>query len=121
MEANPMERETRRAPRYQFIAPAELVEETSDARISSWVADLGSQGCGLSGSNSPRAGAVVRVKIGTNPRETFQARAVVVHANADRAGLLFREVAPHSSLLLGKWLAAAKFPKKASAKRAEPT
>jgi hypothetical protein len=120
MEANPMERETRRAPRFQFIAPAELVEETTGARISSWVADLGSQGCGLSGSNAPRVGAVVQVKIGTNPRETFQARAVVVHANADRAGLLFSDVAPHSSLILDQWLAAAKFPQKGNTKRTEP-
>ncbi len=106
-----MERERRRVPRFQFIAPAELVDETSGARINSWVADLGSQGCSLSVSTSAREGAAVRLKIGTDPRECFQARAVVVYSGPDRVGLFFNEVKPTSSLVLHKWLASAKFPK----------
>jgi hypothetical protein len=106
-----MDIERRRVPRYQFIAPAELVDETSGTRTNSWVADLGSQGCCLSVANPPRVGSVVRLKIGTNPRETFQARAVVVHSTIDHAGLMFSEVKPMASVLLHKWLATAKFPK----------
>jgi PilZ domain len=106
-----MEQERRRVPRFQFIAPAELVDEISGARIKSWVADLGSQGCGLSGSTPSREGATVRLKVGADPRETFQARAVVVYSGTDRVGLSFKEVKPTSSLILHKWLAAAKFPK----------
>lgn len=111
MEANPMERERRRVPRFQFIAPAELVDETSGARINSWVADLGSQGCSLRVSTPPRDGAAVRLKIGTNPREFFQARAVVVYSSPERVGLSFSDVKPASSIVLHKWLASAKFPK----------
>src|SRR5262249_54795305 len=107
----PMEHERRRVPRYQFIAPAELVDETSGTRSNSWVADLGSQGCCLSLRNPPCIGSVVRLKIGTNPRETFQARAVVVHTTDEHAGLLFSEVKPMSTVVLHKWLASAKFPK----------
>jgi hypothetical protein len=106
----PMEHERRRAPRYQFIAPAELVEETSGARINSWVADLGSQGCSLSVNNPPRAGSVVHVKIVTDPREAFQAKAVVVHATVDHAGLKFSDLTASASQILNKWLATAKFP-----------
>ena len=107
----PMEQERRRAQRFQFIAPAELLEEASGTRTNSWVADLGSQGCRLSVSNPPRPGTAVQLKIGTNPRETFQARAVVVHTNGGHAGLMFREVQPTSSVILQTWLGAAKFPK----------
>jgi len=111
--------ERRRVPRYQFIAPAELVEETSGARSNSWVADIGSQGCSLSISNPPRTGSVVWLKIGTDPRERFQARSIVVHSNGGHVGLLFSEVQPHSVAILEKWLASAKFPKQVSVKRAE--
>jgi hypothetical protein len=105
-----MKQERRRAPRFQFIAPAELVEETSGARIESWVADLGLYGCSLSVKNAPGDGAAVRLKIGTSPRETFWARAVVVHSQKDRAGIAFDEVTPASLEILSTWLAKAKFP-----------
>ena len=116
-EIDPMEHERRRAPRYQFIAPAELVEETSGARTNSWVANLGSQGCSLNISDPPRAGSLVRVKIGISPRESFQAQALVVHATHDHAGLQFSDVTMKASQMLDKWLATAKFPQKTSAKR----
>jgi hypothetical protein len=106
-----MEHERRRVPRYQFIAPAELVDEKSGTRTDSWVADLGSQGCCLRLSEPPGLGSVVQLKIGTNPRETFQARAVVVHSTHDHVGLLFSEVKPMSSVILKQWLVTAKFPK----------
>jgi PilZ domain len=106
-----MERERRRVPRFQFIAPAELVEEASGARLKSWVADIGLQGCSLSEDHAPRAGSVVRLKIGTHPRECFQASAVIVYSGPKRAGLFFREVKPASKALLQTWLADAKFPK----------
>jgi hypothetical protein len=111
MKAGPMERERRRVPRFQFIAPAELVDEASGARSNSWVADLGSQGCSLSVSNPPREGCAVRLKIGTNPRESFHAKAVVVYSSDARVGLIFSEVNAASSAVLRKWLAAARFPK----------
>jgi hypothetical protein len=112
-----MEHERRRAPRYQFIAPAELVEETSGARINSWVANLGSQGCSLSVNNPPRVGSIVRLKIGTDPRELFQTQAMVMHAGNDQVGLQFSDVKPNASQMLEKWLATAKFPQKTNVKR----
>jgi hypothetical protein len=111
LEDGLMEQERRRVPRFQFIAPAELVDEISGTRFNSWVADLGSQGCGLSGSTPTRVGASVRVKIGADPREAFHARAVIVYSAEDHTGVSFKEVKPTSSLILHKWLASAKFPK----------
>ncbi len=104
-----MNQERRRAPRFQFIAPAELVDETSGARIQSWVADLGLHGCSLSVKKAPSDGSVIRLKIGTSPRETFWARAIVVHSQADRAGIAFDEVSPASLEMLSEWLTKAKF------------
>jgi PilZ domain len=104
------EQERRRAPRFQFIAPAELVEESSGARVFSWVADLGLHGCSLSVRKAPRDGAVVLLKMGTTPRETFSARAIVVHSEEERAGIAFEEVTPLSLEILSNWLAKAKFP-----------
>jgi hypothetical protein len=106
-----MENERRQAPRFQFIVPAEVVDETTGARVSSWVADLGLQGCSLSGCDALREGFAVQLKIGTNPRESFQARAVVAYSGPQRVGLAFREVKPTFTLVLHKWLAAAKFPR----------
>jgi hypothetical protein len=105
-----MEQERRRTPRFQFIAPAVLVDDTSGARIQSWVADLGLHGCSLSVRDAPCEGTAVSLKIGTNPRELFMARALVVHSRADRAGIVFDAVVPSSLEVLSKWLAQAKFP-----------
>ena len=106
-----MEKDRRRVPRFQFIAPAELADPTSGARVNSWVADLGLQGCSLTVGNGPCEGTAVELKIGATPRESFETRAVVVYSTADRVGLSFPDVKPTASVLLHKWLAAAKFPK----------
>jgi PilZ domain len=105
-----MEKERRRTPRFQFIAPAELVDDASGARIQSWVADLGLHGCSLSVKDAPCEGNSVSLKIGTNPRETFLARAIVVHSRPERAGIAFEAVSPPSLEMLTKWLGQAKFP-----------
>jgi len=105
-----MDQERRRTPRFQFIAPAELVDDTSGARTQSWVADLGLHGCSLSIVDAPCDGATVNVKIGTTPRECFLAHGIVVHSRPDRAGIAFQSLAPASSEILNKWLAQAKFP-----------
>jgi hypothetical protein len=105
-----MEKERRKTPRFQFIAPAELVCEKSGERIQSWVADLGLHGCAVTTKETPRRGTVLSMKIGHAPRETVLARAVVVHSAQQRAGIRFVAVTPESLEMLGKWLSTAKFP-----------
>jgi PilZ domain len=106
-----MDRERRHTPRYQFILPAQLVDETSGARLDSWVADIGSRGCSLTLTRPPQQGTPVQLRIGFHPAESFRARAIVVHTCKDRAGLSFSEVKPQDQLLLQKWLASSKFSK----------
>jgi hypothetical protein len=105
-----MEKERRKTPRFQFIAPAELVCEKSGEHIQSWVADLGLHGCSVTTKETPRRGTVVSMKIGHTPRETVLARAIVVHAAQERAGIRFVAVTPASLEMLAKWLSTAKFP-----------
>jgi hypothetical protein len=105
-----MEKERRKTPRFQFIAPAELVNENSGERTQSWVADLGLHGCSLSIKQAPRRGTVVSLKIGHTPRETVLAKAVVVHSYNDRAGIRFDAVTPASFEMLSKWVSQATFP-----------
>jgi hypothetical protein len=105
-----MDQERRRTPRFQFIAPAELVDDATGTRRQAWVADLGLHGCSLSIIDAPSDGVSVSLKIGTNPRESFVARGIVVHSRTDRTGIAFDAVAPASSDILSKWLSQAKFP-----------
>jgi len=86
-----MEKERRKTPRFQFIAPAELVNEKSGERLQSWVADLGLHGCSLSIKGAPRRGTIVSLKIGHTPRETVLAKAVTV------AGLEWDAGSAHSA------------------------
>jgi hypothetical protein len=105
-----MEKERRKTPRFQFIAPAELVNEKSGERLQSWVADLGLHGCSLSIKGAPRRGTIVSLKIGHTPRETVLAKAVVMHAHNERAGIRFEAVTPGSFEMLSKWVSQATFP-----------
>jgi hypothetical protein len=105
-----MEQERRQAPRFQFIAPAELVNTSSGARTIAWVTDLGSRGCSLGVTEPPPEGTAVQLKI-ISATEFVEARATVVHAQPHRVGMVFDEVNAASSVVLQKWLATAKFPK----------
>ena len=105
-----MEEERRRALRFQFIAPAELVDETSGAQTIAWLSDLGSRGCALGVTAPPGEGTALQLKI-ENAKEYVEARATVVYCRGHHAGMVFDEVKPASTAVLNKWLAAAKFPK----------
>ena len=105
-----MEQERRRAPRFQFIAPVELVDESSGAQITSYVTDLGLHGCLVGVSDPPREGAALRLKIIT-ARELFEAQATVVYSRPHHMGVTFHDVKPPSLTILRRWLSTAKFPK----------
>ena len=105
-----MEKERRRVPRFQFIAPAELVNETSGAQIVAWLSDLGVRGCSLGITDRLPEGTPLQVKI-ENAKEFVEARATVVYSRPNHAGVVFNEVKPASVPILNRWLATAKFPK----------
>jgi hypothetical protein len=107
-----MEKERRRAIRFQFIAPVELVDE-SGGQVTTYVTDLGLHGCSMGVSSPPRQGSAIQLKIST-ARDSFEARATVVHSSFNQTGVTFFDVAPRSLTVLRRWLAAAKFPKASS-------
>ena len=99
-----MEQERRRSPRYPFIASAELVEQVSEARMSTRVSELGLHGCYLDMMNPFPHGTQVLVKIYTDS-EYFEAASTVVYSqNNIGMGVKFEEVKPAFAAVLNKWL-----------------
>ncbi len=99
-----MEQIQRCEPRYPFIADAELLEESSGARMSSRISDLSLNGCYVDTVNPLPDGALVHLKIFTETH-AFEAPATVVHSQAFLGmGVKFREVQPESAQVLRLWL-----------------
>ncbi len=96
--------EKRRAPRYPFIATAELVEESSDTRMSSRVSELALHGCYLDMMNPFPKDTKIIVKIYAG-NEFFEAQATVVYSQHNMGmGVKFHDVKPHFTQVLNGWL-----------------
>jgi hypothetical protein len=103
-EANIVDAEKRRGPRYTFIASAELIEEGADVRIASRVSELSLNGCYLDMMNPFPTGTMVLVRI-TAGDAFFEAKAKIVYSQPNMgAGLSFLQVAPDSQAVLKRWL-----------------
>jgi PilZ domain len=99
-----MEQNTRREPRYPFIASAEVVEENSGARMSTRISDLSLGGCYVDTINPLPDGTVVHLKIFTGTH-SFEAPAKVVYSHIHLGmGMQFREVQPKFEEVLRLWL-----------------
>jgi hypothetical protein len=99
-----MEQNTRRAPRYPFIASAEVVEENSGSRMNTRVSDLSLGGCYVDTINPLPDGTVVHLKIFTQTH-SFEAPAMVVYSHIHLGmGMKFREVQPKYEEILRLWL-----------------
>jgi hypothetical protein len=95
---------TRRSPRYTFIASAELIEEKADVRIASRVSELSRHGCYLDMMNPFPTGTMVLVKIAAG-ESFFEAKSKVVYSQHNMgAGVGFLQVAPDSQAVLERWL-----------------
>jgi hypothetical protein len=104
VEANIVDQEKRRVPRYVFFATAELLEEKSDVRIPSRVSELSLYGCYLDMMNPFPAGTLIMVKI-TAGEEFFQAKSRIVYSQMNvGAGVNFLEVDASSQAVLEHWL-----------------
>jgi hypothetical protein len=102
-----VEQERRQAPRYSFIASAELVEEQSAASITTRVSELSLHGCYLDMVNPFPVRTVVLIKISSEP-DSFQAKGRVVYVHPGiGAGVVFVDVSPQSQTVLQRWLARA--------------
>jgi hypothetical protein len=99
-----MRAERRRAPRYPFIAMAEIVDEKENARTSSRVSDLSLHGCYVEMMNPFPQGTNVLIEIYTDT-EFLEAHATVAFLEPKQGmGLTFGEMPPHFAGVLNKWL-----------------
>jgi hypothetical protein len=72
-----MDSERRRAPRYPFIADAEVIETASDTKLGAKTSDLSIGGCFLDMLNPSPVGTDIRVRI-SHANTTFTASGRVV-------------------------------------------
>jgi hypothetical protein len=96
--------ERRRAPRYQFIADAEVTEIGSGAKSKVKTGDLSIGGCFLRMLNPPAEGAEVRVTI-FRAGDAFTAlgRVVFVFPNTGM-GIVFSDIECNPLATLERWL-----------------
>lgn len=99
-----MTEERRRAPRYPFVASAEIIEDTSGAKMSVRVSELSLNGCYLDLNNPLPVGTVLMVKIFT-ASDFFEAPGTVVYSHPNLGmGVEFQEVKVFFQSVLKKWL-----------------
>jgi hypothetical protein len=98
-----MDQERRQAPRFPFIASAEVLEENAGTRLAARISDISATGCYLDTINPLVDGTAVRVKILTESH--VEAPATVVYSVAHLGmGLQFGEVLQNSQDVLLNWL-----------------
>ena len=100
-----MDSERRQAPRYPFIAEAEVTEISSDTRLVAKTGDLSISGCFLDMLNPTPQGTDVRVKI-LHENTTFIARGKVVFILPNMGmGVMFTSIEHDHQAILQKWIA----------------
>jgi hypothetical protein len=106
-KANDLASERRRAPRYPFVANAEVIEVSSGVQMFVRVTELSLYGCYLDMAQPLPSGSLVFVKIFTGT-DFFEAEAAVVYSQPNLGvGLAFLDVNPHFLPTLKKWLRSA--------------
>jgi hypothetical protein len=99
-----MDQERRRAPRFQFVAAAEVLAEGGGLRLNARISDISATGCYVDTINPLVDGSAVRLKILTDTH-VFEAPATVVYSHTHLGmGLQFGEVLPKSQDVLQNWL-----------------
>jgi PilZ domain len=99
-----VEQERRRAPRYPFIANAEITETQSQARMQTRVTEISLYGCYFDMVNPLPEKTPVHVKIFCDDG-FFEADGTVIYTQPNFGmGVTFREVPPFFMSVLKKWL-----------------
>jgi len=99
-----MDQERRRAPRYAFIASAEVLTDNTGSQLAARISDISATGCYVDTLNPLVGGTSVRLKIHTDT-QVFEAPATVMYAHANLGmGLMFGEVPQNSRNVLQNWL-----------------
>jgi hypothetical protein len=110
----------RRAPRFPFVASAEVVDTKSKAKLNARVSELSLYGCYVDTINPLPKGASVFIKIYTAV-DFIETNGMVayVHPNLGM-GIAFFEVNPHFLPILQVWLLRAMREMKANAEGHQP-
>jgi hypothetical protein len=96
--------ERRRAPRYQLIAEAEIIEPRSRHHYKARTSDVSLVGCFMNTSNSLPAGTRIQVRV-THRDHTFTANGKVARSEpAMGIGISFDEIKVDQRVLLQQWL-----------------
>jgi hypothetical protein len=94
-----------RPRRYPLIAPVELTDLRSEARMEQVISDLSPFGCHVSTRQMWPIGTSTRIRIGLGDA-TFEAQAKIVYGRPMQGmGVVFTSVEPDHQVLLDKWLA----------------
>lgn len=99
-----MSSDRRRAPRYQFIADAEVIEIASGSKLKVKTGDLSIGGCFIGTASPPAEGTEIRVTI-FHPGDAFTALGRVVFVFPKTGvGIVFTNVEAGPLATLEKWL-----------------
>ncbi len=102
-----MGEERRRAPRYPFIATAEVTDTSSQASTTAQVSELSLYGCYLQMPNALPKDAQIKIKIYSEGK-FFESSGVIAYSQPGvGVGITFREVRPQLLTVLKQWLLAA--------------
>lgn len=100
----PPARIERRAPRYPFVASAELTDLQSEVQLQERITVLSLYGCGVAARKPFTAGTKVRIRI-THTGGNFVALGRVAYATSDGdMGIVFTRVERNDQAILEKWI-----------------
>jgi hypothetical protein len=99
-----MNEDRRRAPRYQLLAEAEIVELRSQTRLQARTSDVSLVGCFMNTASSFPQGTEITLKLSAQ-ETTFTSRGVVERTQPTGMGVSFQGVKLDQQNILRKWLA----------------
>jgi hypothetical protein len=100
-----MESDRRHAPRYPFIAEAEVTEISSDTKLVAKTSDVSIGGCFLDMLNPSPQGTDIWVRI-SHKNTTFTASGIVVFVLPNMGmGVVFKNVENDQLAILQQWIA----------------
>jgi hypothetical protein len=97
--------QTRKAPRFPFVALVEVIELHTDTRLKARTSDLSRQGCYVDTLNPMPDGTTLRLHFNHQDQE-LDAVGRVVHSQPNMGmGIQFAEIAASDPPILDRWLA----------------
>jgi len=96
--------ERRRAPRYQLITDAEVLELRTNNRLKAKTSDVSLVGCFMNAAWSLPTGTEIQVKL-SGPEGIFTSKGVVARAQPMGMGVSFSNIKKDQQDVLANWLA----------------